>query len=150
MDPATALSIVAAVLQVTEYGINAAKALQEISKHGSTDSEARLNGQTKLLRNASLGMRTHLANLDVKGCSLSIDQRRLQQIARQCETLAEDLLNLHDEVHGRQNQDKWHVAARWMRGLKSGSKISKIRTALERSQELLNTEIMVNTWYVFA
>ena len=150
MDPATAFSVAVAALQITEHGINAAKALRKISKYGATASHDRLEKETRFLSNACSAVTAHLADLEPDSAKLSTDQMRLQQVTRRCENLAEDLLDVLNDVHGRQPLNKWNAGARWVRGLMNDSKISKIQTALLRSQELLNTEIMANVWYVSA
>lgn len=152
MDPATTFQLVSGALHIIEFGVGTAKAFQKIykSKESLTVEYERLDIETQLLATASSSITTTLRDSGVSATGVSPDQAHIRNVAQECSRLAADLLNRLAQLKLTGPCRKRSVPLQWWKLTREKGKIEKTQSQLGRCQELLNTQALVNLWYVLA
>lgn len=149
MDPATAFSVVCGVVQLIEFGLFTASKFREIYKSSSalTAEADGLHSETSRLDRATSSLATRLSNIATVD-SLTHDQKRLRQIALECNKLSQHLLSRLDKLKISGPLRKRDVPAQWMKIMRERDNIDKTQGQLNRMKDVLDTQMLVNLWCV--
>ena len=148
MDPATAFQLVCGALQLVEFGVGTAKAFHDIykSKEALTSENERLDQQTQLLRTVSSQISSRLHGFTQT--QPTPEKTQLLDLARRCNQAAKNLLERLNKLKVTGPRSKRKVPVQWAKLLLEKGKIEKDQVQLERCRELLDTQMLVNVWYV--
>ena len=147
MDPVTTVQVVCGAIQLIDFGIGAAKAFHEIcnNKDALTADNTRLESETQSLRMASSQVSSQLQGLSTK---LSEEQLQLQKVAQRCEQVANDLITRLDRLKVVGPLSRRRVALQWIKLMREKGAIEKDQEQLQRCRELMDTQMLVNLWYL--
>lgn len=146
MEPATALGVAGAVVQLIDCGQKAARALHEIYKNESTLSthNDKMYEESGALHTSISGLIKHLDALSNASQPLSDDQQRLQQVAKQCVSLDNDLLQRLDNLRISGRKRKRDAAVASLKAIKEKDKIRELHGRLAACREQLSTDLFIS------
>jgi hypothetical protein len=105
MDPVTAIGLVASIIQFVDVGSKIISTAREIygSSTGMTREAERLQESAKRLREVSITMMPSFTE------RLSLDQQELQNLARECRELSEEMLNHVQNISHKGSKSHYKV-----------------------------------------
>lgn len=150
MDPVTAFGVVSSVLQVIEFGRQAAKGCLEIYKHGLPTENLSIERTTRHLAGVteSLGNTLHEATAGKK--FVSDEDQQLQALAAECSNVARDLLDLLDGLKPKDGGKgrAWQALKKGIVNLWERDEIRRLERQLDSLRAVLDTEIICRLTYV--
>lgn len=139
MDPASAISLVSAILSFIDYAHKVATGANELynSVTGATDSNTNIEIIIKDLDEAA----TDLGDVDSK----TKHAKALNSLAAKCKKIADDLLRLLETLSVSGKRSTWKVVRVAIRNLRKEGEVARIVTRLGeyRSQILLQLSLML-------
>ena len=147
MDPLTAFSLACGVIQVVDFSTKTVAKCIEIYKEGSFAEYRDLEDLTKHLVEARAKLDLSDVNQSVR-TSASPDEQSLLEIARQCSTTADQLVQKIDSLkiegpHKKRQAIRKTVKLLWEKGEMKG-----IQKRLDGYRSALDTQILINLRYV--
>ena len=100
MEPVTAVGFMAAVIQLLEFGIKTARAVNEVQERGSTDDVDNANYVSSQLSSLSKSVRDQLELSSMHG-TLSGEEKELLDIGRKCCAQSQKLQEELDKLMSR-------------------------------------------------
>ena len=148
MDPATTFQVACGVIQLIEAGVKAIKTFQEIYNNESSLSaeNQELFDQAFRLQQSTTSVTARLASLAGDQAQLTDDQKRLQQVAKECGDLDHELLQKLESLKISGQKRKRDVPATWLKAHWKKDDISRIRNRLQSCQKQLDTEMLTDIW----
>ena len=147
MDPLTAFSLVCGVIQVVDFSTKTVAKCVEIYKEGSLPEYRDLEDLTKHLVEARAELDLSDVNQSMR-TSATPDEQSLLEIARQCSTTADQLVQKIDSLkiegpHKKRQAIRKTVKLLWEKGEMKG-----IQKRLDGYRSALDTQILINLRYV--
>ncbi|TKA83739.1 hypothetical protein B0A55_00086 [Friedmanniomyces simplex] len=143
LDPITAIRLASSIVQFVDFG---SKVLVEgygtfKSSTGTTEEAFNLEQTTTCLRD--IAQRLAASNTGL-AAPPSQDGVALQRLAAQCQSLAQELLSLLDElkVTGAGALRTWHAVRKSFKRLRSSEKPRKMQRQLDQMQASINTLLL--------
>ena len=142
MDPITGIGLAAAVIQLVQFGINAAKACHEISQHGSTIEHTNADNTADHLMRLIKSVQQSLDNTGTQPAVFTKEEKDLIDLGRKSEDCAK---RLQDELHKLQvppHASPLKAARKAARSIWKRNAIVKIQEQLEGYRRLLETSLL--------
>lgn len=141
LDPLTALSLAAAVIQFVDWGSRLLSQSQEIyhSARGATKENvttAQITSDIKALSKQLKGKETEALR------SPTADDIALRELADSCQREAEELLMVLDRLEVGKEATKWESFRRAIKNARKRGKITEIESRLNKIQQQVNSRLL--------
>lgn len=147
MDPLTAVSLAAGILQFVDFGVKLFTTGYQTYKscNGQTNENEHIEKLTIDLKSVAERLER-----DMRGCSTSLtdDDLALLGLAKQSRSLAQELLNILEKVRGKHKSKTWSAVSA---AIQATWKKEELQTKLKRIQEIqsnINTRLLNILRYV--
>lgn len=147
MDPLSALSIAASVVQFLQFGGSLISKASQIHKHGAMLSNISCAEATTRLEDLSSSVKNDLRELEGLG-KLSPDSKALEAICANCVLLSKALgsclaaLAVNEKLQGKEK--KWKSFRQAFKTIYSKDKVDGLAAQLRECREELNTHLIVS------
>jgi hypothetical protein len=151
MNPLSALSVAAAVVQIVDFGSKLISSSREI--YESIDGAVLENSEVEQMANSLLKL-TH--NLDTSlnqnklDRELSLNDLNVEHMARECRRLASDLLAALDKLKITDSHQKWRSIRQALVVVWNKERIETLERRLERFRQQLVPTILASLRYEIA
>jgi hypothetical protein len=146
MDPITAFSVACGVIQVVDFGLQAAKKGREIYRDGSLSQNQHIEYATRNLNQASTSLEQSLKTLGTTK-QHSKDDVELRNLAVDCQEASKDLLS---ELEGLKldpkKPSKRQAVKKGIKSIWKKDRIEELQRKLEGYQKALDTRILIRLW----
>ena len=150
MDPLTALGVACNIMQIISFGHEVFSLARRLRKDGSPDASladksARLSDLSGELQN-SLDMQQQTR-------PLSQNQLRLQNVAKKCLSLSNNLTEELDQIKwktdpkGNNSKTQSRLLGQTWKSLWRKSKIDKLQAEMTQIEQTMQTTILTDIWY---
>ncbi|KAI9893633.1 MAG: hypothetical protein M1814_006429 [Vezdaea aestivalis] len=136
MDPVTAFSLAAGIIQVVDFSIRAAEQCRQMYKTGTTAVDQNTQDMTESLRRIYIELQT---SINVAPTSNSLLDSEITDLALKCVDIAEEV---SAEIEGLKAGSKREILPKFIKKLRKDSHIKDIQLKLEKYQTILNTSII--------
>lgn len=147
LDPFTALSVAGNIVQFTDFGIQLIKEGRDL--YASADGSLQHNREFRHIADdlkRLIGRVRKSVTFPVTGNDLTTEESSIDDIAKECERLADILLGILDslKIQPEDKQRKWHTFQQALKSMCGEKKINNIAQRLTNARGQLNTNILVN------
>jgi hypothetical protein len=152
MDPLSALSVAAAVVQFVDFTSGLLSSTYSIytSKTGDTKPHADLQTITTSLENVSNALLRSLTEAETqKGgkAGSSKNDEDLARLCRECSSIADELLRALSKLRGQGNHNIWNSFCQALRTVWKQPEISALQMRLKEYREQISMIILVSVRY---
>lgn len=149
MDPASAFALACGIVQLVDTGISAAKLCHQIHENESSLPlhHQRIEYEAESLRNATASLTAHFHDLKLVDNKLSPNQARLNEAARECDTIAQELLGELSRLKLGKKRKRDIPTQLWNTHVKKQD-IDILKRKLQHCQSVLDTQMLNQLLYV--
>ncbi|KAF2236068.1 hypothetical protein EV356DRAFT_565809 [Viridothelium virens] len=140
LDPLSALSVAAAVVQFVDYGTKLARRVSEIAARGSTADNDEIEKTTIQLRSLSASAREHSRSGNDQ---LSAPEQGLNSIAFSCCGVADELIALLGELKLGDSRNIFRSIKNAYKIEQKQDRISRLQSTLEGLQVQMNQQLLL-------
>jgi hypothetical protein len=150
MEPLTALGIACNVMQIISFGQEVFSLARHLSKDGSPD--ASLADKSARLSDLSGELQNSL-NIQKQARPLEPNHLRLQNVARKCLSLTNNLAQEFDQIKwkanpkGTNSKTQRRLLGQTWKSLRRKSKIDKLQAEMTQIEQTMQTTILTDMWY---
>ena len=142
MDPLSALSVAAAVVQFLDFGAKLVGTGLEVYRSAEGTTEENLETESLVEHTRELAVRLQSAERLKAGKSLKHDEAKLLDLAQKSHGLANELLGLLTALRSHSNQTTWDAVRQTIR-IKSGeSRIATLKTRIDAVKSELSLQLL--------
>ena len=147
MDPVTGIGLAASVVQIVQFGINAAKTCQQIYQQGSTSEQSDADFTADRLANLTSSLQHSLQKSATSGFVLSKEEKDLVDLGKKCEDCAHKLQHELRKLRARSQASTMEAARKTARSVWKKGSIVKIQEQLESYRRMLETSLLYDLRY---
>lgn len=147
LDPLTALSVAGNIVQFTDFGIRLLKEGRHL--YASVDGSLQHNREFGLIAEDLKRLVDRVrksVTLPVTGSGPTTGKSSLDDVAKECERLADILLGILDslKIQPEDRQRKWHTFQQALKSMLAEKEINNIVQRLTNARGQLDTNILVH------
>ena len=142
MDPITGIGLVASVLQLVQFSINAAQTCHQIYQQGSTSEHTDAAYTANHLADLTKSLQDSLNNAGTSKSALSKEEKDLVDLGRKCEDCANKLQHELRKLQARPQASALEAARKAARSIWKKGSIAKIQEQLDGYRGTLETSLL--------
>lgn len=144
MDPLSAISLAGTVVQFVDFGFKIVKIAEEFqrSASGASVENDRIDSLTIKMQALALDLQPQKIEF-----SMTADERRLNDLAKECQSLSENLLDLLGtlKIQDSSKKSKRQALSATFRNMRKKNEKEELRARLERCKQQLHLQLSQTT-----
>ena len=142
MDPVTGIGLVASVLQLLTFSIDAVKTCREVYQKGSVSDYSNLDYTTNHLAGLTSTLQHSLQSSSTRSRILTGEEQDLVELARKCEDCAKTLQKELGKLQTQSRASTLEAVRLAARAMRKKNTIDKINQQLQAYQSTLQTSLL--------